>query len=125
MTAPELLVILIVCILGIAPVFIFMFALIFPDHCCTLMNQRHRRTRNRSGERTVLLPSAETGYIADDEQSSNISIGYDSSLTQSGDSEVYQENTVAGPGLPSLTIMWHPLYLWGVRPSKRRDGNNL
>lgn len=117
----ELLVILFVCVFGIAPLFILMFAFIFPEQLCT-RDRRRQMALDRWREQAGLLhPSdGESGYAADDEASPTTSVNYSSPpLTNSQSTSEGSSNSGAGLQPLRFTITWHPTLGWHIRPSKR------
>lgn len=114
----ELLVILFVCIFGIAPMFILMFALMFPEQLCT-RERRRQRTLDRWRERASLLSTgSESGYVADDEASLPISIDYDSPSLTDNEGSGEESSRAIGSQPLHLTVVWHPDTGFTVRRSE-------
>lgn len=120
-TEGEAVAILLICLVAVSPLFVLMGSFLFPGGWCLLCRRRRQYLRDRaldsSSEGDRLLPGGgESGYLADNEANSGASSTYGS--TQSEDSEGLHLTHLLETKPIHVTITWHPLEGWKVRPCR-------
>ena len=121
-TEGEAVAIFLVCLFAISPVLVLVGSLLFPGCWCSLCRRRRQYLRYRaldsSSEGGGLLHGGSEGYLGDNEASSGASSTYGSTATsQSEGSEGLYSRNILNTMPIHVTITWHPLTGWKVKPN--------